>query len=200
LSDRLRSAVVLCDLQGASRAEAAGRLGIPEGTLSSRLNAGRKKLVDRLAKRGLAPAVGLGPGGALPPGLARATAGAVCAPGGVSAHILMLAGEGGWAVGRAKLVAGLALLAVAGVGAVAGRGAPEAADPPAAVEPPPVPPSVRVVVLDPAGRPLPGANVSVSVWTDDKAFRAEPQPDDRRRRGRPGRVAADVFHCPDVGG
>ncbi|MEO2088424.1 MAG: sigma-70 family RNA polymerase sigma factor [Gemmataceae bacterium] len=53
LAEHYRSAVLLCDVQGLSRAEAAARLGIPEGTLSSRLNAGRKKLAERLMKRGV---------------------------------------------------------------------------------------------------------------------------------------------------
>jgi RNA polymerase sigma factor (sigma-70 family) len=53
LAEHYRTAVLLCDVQGLSRAEAAVRLGIPEGTLSSRLNAGRKKLAERLTKRGV---------------------------------------------------------------------------------------------------------------------------------------------------
>src|SRR5690348_7166938 len=37
LPDRYRSAVVLCDLQGRTRKEAAQQLGVPEGTVSGRL-------------------------------------------------------------------------------------------------------------------------------------------------------------------
>lgn len=48
-----RDAIVLCDLRGASRADAAKALGIPEGTLSSRLAGGRKRLAGRLARRGV---------------------------------------------------------------------------------------------------------------------------------------------------
>ena len=60
LPERLRSAVVLCELDGLSRRDAAGQLGIPEGTLSSRLAKARKVLADRLKRRGLAlPAAGL---------------------------------------------------------------------------------------------------------------------------------------------
>lgn len=59
LAEHHREAVVLCDLQGLSRTEAAERLGIPEGTLSSRLNAARKKLAERLAKRGVTLSVGV---------------------------------------------------------------------------------------------------------------------------------------------
>lgn len=52
-----RDAIVLCDLQGASREDAATALGIPEGTLSSRLANGRKKLAARLTKHGVALSV-----------------------------------------------------------------------------------------------------------------------------------------------
>lgn len=53
LPEWYRLPIVLCDLQGLSRTEAATRLGIPEGTLSSRLANGRKKLADRLTNRGI---------------------------------------------------------------------------------------------------------------------------------------------------
>lgn len=48
-----RDAIVLCDLRGVSREHAAAALSVPEGTLSSRLANGRKKLAARLAKRGI---------------------------------------------------------------------------------------------------------------------------------------------------
>jgi RNA polymerase sigma factor (sigma-70 family) len=54
-----RLAVILCDLDGLSRADAATRLGWNEGTLSARLHRGRKQLADRLRARGIAPVVGL---------------------------------------------------------------------------------------------------------------------------------------------
>jgi RNA polymerase sigma factor (sigma-70 family) len=48
-----RTALVLCELQGRSRKDAANELGIPEGTLSSRLAKAKKLLADRLLARGL---------------------------------------------------------------------------------------------------------------------------------------------------
>jgi RNA polymerase sigma factor (sigma-70 family) len=54
LPDHLRAAVVLCELEGASRKDAAARLGIPEGTVCSRLAKARKVLAARLRKRGVA--------------------------------------------------------------------------------------------------------------------------------------------------
>src|SRR5262245_28441267 len=53
LPDKYREALALCELEGLSRHEAAKRLGLPEGTLSSRLAAGKRLLAERLARRGL---------------------------------------------------------------------------------------------------------------------------------------------------
>jgi RNA polymerase sigma factor (sigma-70 family) len=61
LPDHLRAAVALCELDGISRKDAAARLGVAEGTLSSRLAKARTVLAARLKKRGVAlTAAGLG--------------------------------------------------------------------------------------------------------------------------------------------
>jgi RNA polymerase sigma factor (sigma-70 family) len=54
LPDKYRVAIVLCDLEGKTRKEAARQLGCPEGTLAARLTRGRVMLAKRLAARGLA--------------------------------------------------------------------------------------------------------------------------------------------------
>jgi RNA polymerase sigma factor (sigma-70 family) len=54
LPDKHRAVLVLCDLQGQTRAVAARHLGLPEGTVASRLVRARALLARRLARRGLA--------------------------------------------------------------------------------------------------------------------------------------------------
>jgi hypothetical protein len=53
LPERYRGALVFCELDGLTRRAAARRLGIPEGTLSSRLARAKDLLRRRLARRGL---------------------------------------------------------------------------------------------------------------------------------------------------
>ena len=55
LPARYRDAVVLCDMEGRSYADAARRLRCPLGTVQSRLARGRERLRARLVRRGLAP-------------------------------------------------------------------------------------------------------------------------------------------------
>lgn len=60
LPEHLRAAVLMCELEGVSRKQASERLGIPEGTLSSRLAKGRKLLAAQLRRRGVTlPTAGL---------------------------------------------------------------------------------------------------------------------------------------------
>jgi RNA polymerase sigma factor (sigma-70 family) len=58
LPEKYRLAIVLCDLQGRSRPEVAGQLGVPEGTVASRLARGRALLARRLARHGLKVSAG----------------------------------------------------------------------------------------------------------------------------------------------
>jgi RNA polymerase sigma factor (sigma-70 family) len=53
LPEKYRAALVLCDLEELPRREAARQLGVPEGTLSSRLATARHLLAKRLARYGL---------------------------------------------------------------------------------------------------------------------------------------------------
>ncbi len=59
LPDNYRAVIVLCDLEGKTRQEAARDLGVPEGTVASRLARARDLLADRLARRGLAASGGV---------------------------------------------------------------------------------------------------------------------------------------------
>lgn len=59
LSGIYREPLVLCFLEGMSREDVATRLGLPAGTVKTRLERGRKKLADALTKRGVALGAGL---------------------------------------------------------------------------------------------------------------------------------------------
>jgi RNA polymerase sigma factor (sigma-70 family) len=90
LPEKCRAAFTLCSLEGYGRAEAARLLGVPVGTLSSRLAQARQRLQRRLSRRGvslpavLAAAALTTPAGAVVPAalaLRTARAGAALASG-----------------------------------------------------------------------------------------------------------------------
>ena len=122
LPEHLRAAVVLCELDGIGRKEAAVRLGVPEGTLSSRLAKARKVLAERLRGRvGILPAAGLAtllrpaPVVGVPPALADAAV-KLALPGPVPAAVAELS-RGVFRtmlLTRLKIVPALLVLTVAG--------------------------------------------------------------------------------------
>ena len=67
LPEPFRAPIVLCDLEGLTHEQAAGKLGCPVGTVKSRQARGRARLRSRLDRRGLAPMIATTP--ALSPAL-----------------------------------------------------------------------------------------------------------------------------------
>jgi RNA polymerase sigma factor (sigma-70 family) len=186
LPESLRAPLVLCYLQGATRDEAAERLGCPLGTLKKRLERGRDRLHTALVRRGLSlPAALLGtllvgPAVAVPPAFLTTTTQAAVAfaaggppPVGLSADVRRLLTGGTMTVPKIKA----ALTAVLGLGllaaAIAGTpGSDEKAPPKAAVvekkpESPAAAGSMRVVVRGPDDKPVAGVAVYVSIVTTD---------------------------------
>lgn len=137
LPAKYQSVVVLCDLEGRSRREASQRLGIPEGTVSSRLVYGRKRLAARLARRGVtvgggAMAAALAPAAVVSAALIEqtATAAAHVTAGNLTAvstpvAILMKGVLKAMLMMKLKALAGILILAacVIGVGGVVFPGA-----------------------------------------------------------------------------
>jgi RNA polymerase sigma factor (sigma-70 family) len=58
LPSKYRAPVVLCDLEGKTRQEAAGQLGVPPGTVAGRLARARTMLARSLARQGVALSAG----------------------------------------------------------------------------------------------------------------------------------------------
>jgi RNA polymerase sigma factor (sigma-70 family) len=109
LPDRYRTVLVLCDLEGVTRREAARELGLPEGTVNSRLSRARAMLTDRLTRCGVVL-----PSGALVAILAQSAS--AYAPASVVASTIRVAAlvaetgtatTGGVSVGVANLTEGV---------------------------------------------------------------------------------------------
>ncbi len=58
LPNKYRRVLVLCELEGKTRKEAARQLGVPEGTVAGQLARARTMLAKRMARHGLAVSVG----------------------------------------------------------------------------------------------------------------------------------------------
>lgn len=125
LPDRYRVPIVLCDLEGRSCEDAARAMGCPVGTIGSRLARGRERLRSRLARRGLAPAVGAvvaaltidTQAASLPADLAASAARLGAYPGApvVTSSAAVLAEAICWSLSMTKLIsAGAAAAIVAG--------------------------------------------------------------------------------------
>jgi RNA polymerase sigma factor (sigma-70 family) len=136
LPGHYRAVVVLCDLEGMTRKEAARQLGIPEGSVASRLARARALLAKRLTRRGVAfsgvsvAAVPSAGSASAPPALVAATiqaasllaAGKAAATGVISAKVAALTKGVVRAMFLARLktvTCALALTVLVGLGGVA---------------------------------------------------------------------------------
>ena len=125
LPARERAVFVLCGLGGARQPDAAARLGLKVNTVSGLLARARKRLLDGLARRGLAPAVAAAAAGVgttaiatVPDVLANSVLSLAAAPAGASAAILELArgATEGAMRGTKQLAAAVVLAGALGVG------------------------------------------------------------------------------------
>jgi RNA polymerase sigma factor (sigma-70 family) len=172
LPEKYRAPFVLCCLEGRSRTEATAELGLPKGTVSSRIAHARRLLQERLARRGVTLSAALTAGtlwgstagAAVPVALARTTLAVATgqASGGISPAVAALADGALCVFSAGRVVVSLALLLTATVIGVLGHWPSAAnADPDPQAESaniiPSLPPSER---LDRHGDPLPADAVT----------------------------------------
>jgi RNA polymerase sigma factor (sigma-70 family) len=100
LPKKYREAIVLCELEGRTRREAAERLGWPEGTVAGRLARGRALLAKQMLRKGVGVSAGaLAASACVPAALASSTikaamriaAGQAATTGAISASVAALA-------------------------------------------------------------------------------------------------------------
>jgi len=214
LPDSLRRPLILCDLEGLTRREAAHQLGWTEGAVRGRLARARALLRSRLARRGLAPAsapIVV----AVPSAWLEAAGRAFATPGGGSAAASALASAvaRGLVVARVRLVGTVALLGLVAAGGLASgfaravppptsdapRAMPAPAPAPKAESPPPADPEAGVVaysgrVVDPQGRPFAGARVYLDYFRVSQfpPMTYPPSPRHRATSGPDGRFRFSV--------
>ncbi len=83
LPSKYRVVILMCDVEGRTRQETARHLGVPEGTVASRLARARAMLAKRLTRRGLTLAGLSLAASAVPTTIASAT--------GVPSHVAIIA-------------------------------------------------------------------------------------------------------------
>ena len=128
LPNHYRGVLVLCDLEGMTRKEAARQLAIPEGSVASRLARARVMLAKRLTRRGIAlsggsaaAALAGSASASAPPALVASTieaasllaAGKAAATGAISAKVAALTAGMAKAMFIAKIKSVLAMVLVA---------------------------------------------------------------------------------------
>ena len=170
LPERYRMAVLLCDLHGLTRDQAAEAIGCPSGTVAGRLARGRERLRDRLIRRGVDPAV------AWP----AATISAIDRAGWIRrATVAILSADRGASVVRTaaiawgRVVASVVLVIAIGAAGAAGLRSGEDPPPPAGViapsPPAPIDPEDPATaglfagkVVDTEGRPIAVARIHIA--------------------------------------
>ncbi|MFL5327507.1 MAG: sigma-70 family RNA polymerase sigma factor [Gemmataceae bacterium] len=181
LPERDRCPLLLVYWQGRTQAEAAAALGMTRGALAGRLDRSRKQLRAGLARRGFddneIPALLVSPIGAgtLPSDLLASTLGLLAKDAAIPASVAALLSRASTAhiVMRA-----LSLAFVCGFGIFVFAAGPPQDKPDAkpaivlnSTSAPTHAKKLRVIVLDPEGKPLSGANVELGIWTDEKDFK-----------------------------
>jgi len=182
LSALYREPLVLGLLEGLSREDVATRLGLPAGTVKTRLERGRKKLADALTKRGVTLGAGLlvlaatSEAGARPQLLDTILASARGRPSAPVAALAQGVTVNTWNAKAALTLAAVIALAALGLGlkgaVVGANDTPAEKDPPAAAPEPAgreaKAQTVTGTVLDPDGKPVAGAVLRIPEAVDLK--------------------------------